>query len=163
MFDPAARDAALAEEASLVVWFDAFTQNVDRTPRNATLLVWHRKLYPIDHGAALFFHHDWPSREKKITSPFAEIKDHILLPWAKEIALAAKTAHEKLTQPVLREIVEMVPDAWIEAIPGEVSARDRREIFWRKCRCDIRGWSSISVVVRAIPLSFWSDAIRTPK
>ena len=127
MFDPAARDMARVEEASMLVWFDAYAQNIDRTPRNANLLVWHRKLYPIDHGAALFFHHDWPSREKKITSPFAEIKDHILLPWAKEIALAAKTAHEKLTQPVLREIVEMVPDEWLEAIPGEVSARDRRD------------------------------------
>ena len=119
MFDPAARDAAPADEASMVVWFDAYTQNIDRTPRNANLLVWHRKLYPIDHGAALFFHHDWPSREKKISSPFTEIKDHILLPWAKEIAVAAKMAHEKLTKPVLRGIVEMVPDAWFEAIPGD--------------------------------------------
>ena len=69
MFDPAARDTAPVDEASMMVWFDAFTQNIDRTPRNANLLVWHRKLYPIDHGAALFFHHDWPSREKKISSP----------------------------------------------------------------------------------------------
>ncbi|MGA8731337.1 MAG: HipA family kinase, partial [Terracidiphilus sp.] len=53
MFDPAARDTASPADASLTVWFDAFTQNVDRTPRNANLLVWHRKLYPIDHGAAL--------------------------------------------------------------------------------------------------------------
>src|SRR3984957_19342690 len=97
MFDPAARDKAPADEASMMVWLDAYTQNIDRTPRNANLLVWHRKLYPIDHGAALFFHHDWASREKKIDSPFAEIKDHILLPWATEIARVAKTAHERLT------------------------------------------------------------------
>ncbi len=49
----------------MMVWFDAFTQNVDRTPRNANLLVWHRKLYPIDHGAALFFHHDWATMGRK--------------------------------------------------------------------------------------------------
>jgi hypothetical protein len=126
MFDPAARDKAATEEASMLVWFDAYTQNIDRTPRNANLLVWHRKLYPIDHGAALFFHHDWPSREKKIAAPFVEIERHILLPWAKEIAQAAKTAHERLTEPVLRGIVEMVPEAWFEAIPGDVSASDRR-------------------------------------
>jgi hypothetical protein len=126
MFDPAARDKAAADEASLLVWFDAFTLNIDRTPRNANLLMWHRKLYPIDHGAALFFHHDWPSREKKIASPFAEIKEHILLPWAKEIELAAKTAHETLTEPVLRGIVEMVPEAWLAMIPGDVSTVDRR-------------------------------------
>src|SRR5580698_11320962 len=69
-FDPAARDTVSAEEASLLVWFDAYTQNVDRTARNANLLVWHKKLYPIDHGAALFFHHDWPTRETKIAAPF---------------------------------------------------------------------------------------------
>ena len=126
MFDPAARDTAPADEASMMVWFDAYTQNIDRTPRNANLLVWHRKLYPIDHGAALFFHHDWPSREKKIGSPFAEIKDHILLPWAKEIAKAGAMAHEKLTEPVLRGIVEMVPETWFKAIPGDVSVVDRR-------------------------------------
>jgi len=126
MFDPAARDKAPAAEASMLVWFDAFTQNIDRTPRNANLLVWHRKLYPIDHGAALFFHHDWPSMEKKIASPFSEIKDHILLPWAREIRYAAKIAHELLTEPVLRAIVDSVPDAWFEAIPGGITAADRR-------------------------------------
>ncbi len=126
MFDPAARDTAPADEASMLVWFDAFTQNIDRTPRNANLLVWHRKLYPIDHGAALFFHHDWPSRKKKIASPFVEIEQHILLPWAKGITQAAKVAHERLTEPVLREIVELVPQAWFEAVPGDVSASERR-------------------------------------
>jgi hypothetical protein len=126
MFDPAARDTAPANEASMMVWFDAYTQNIDRTPRNANLLVWHRKLYPIDHGAALFFHHDWPSREKKIDAPFAQIEQHVLLLWAKEIALAAKLAHERLTAPVLQGIVAMLPEAWLEAIPGSVDAAERR-------------------------------------
>jgi hypothetical protein len=126
MFDPAARDVAAAEEASLLVWFDSFTQNVDRTPRNANLLVWHRKLYPIDHGAALFFHHDWGSMEKKIASPFSEIEHHILLPWAKEIAPAAKVAHERLTSEVLTEILEQVPNAWLESIGGGMTAAERR-------------------------------------
>ncbi|MGC1421479.1 MAG: HipA family kinase [Terracidiphilus sp.] len=136
MFDPAARDTGRPDEASMMVWFDAFTQNIDRTPRNANLLVWHRKLYPIDHGAALFFHHDWPSREKKIAAPFAEIEQHILLPWAKRIPEAAKTAHERLTEPVLRGIVELVPDAWLEGIPGDVNTAERRagylEFFMRR-------------------------------
>jgi hypothetical protein len=126
MFDPAARDTASAEEASLVVWFDAFTQNVDRTPRNANLLVWHRKLYPIDHGAALFFHHDWANMEKRIESPFAQIEHHVLLPWAAEIEQAATIARGKLTPDVLAEIVGNVPDEWLEAIPGGLSAAERR-------------------------------------
>ncbi len=67
---------------------------------------------------------------RRLTAPFAQIEEHILLPWAKEIAQAAKTAHEKLTEPVLREIVEMVPETWLEAIPGEVSARDGARATW---------------------------------
>lgn len=127
MFDQAARDVAPAEEASMVVWFDAFVQNVDRTPRNANLLLWHRKLYPIDHGAALYFHHDWPSMEKKIAAPFAEIEHHILLPWAGEIPEAAAKAHKVLTREVLAEIVGNVPDVWLESIPGGPNSAERRE------------------------------------
>ena len=129
MFDPAARDKAPADEASMLVWFDAYTQNIDRTPRNANLLVWHHKLYPIDHGAALFFHHDWPSMDQKIASPFPQIKEHILLPWAREIRYAAKLAHERLTEPVLRGIVDLVPDEWLEAVPGDISPADRRAAY----------------------------------
>jgi hypothetical protein len=131
MFDPAARDTAPADEASMLVWFDAFTQNIDRTARNANLLVWHRKLYPIDHGAALYFHHDWPTMEKKTASPFAEIEQHILLPWATEIGRAAKIAHERLTQEVLEGIVGLVPDAWFDTIPGGGSAAERRAGYMR--------------------------------
>ena len=126
MFDPAARDAAPADEASMLVWFDALTQNIDRTPRNANLLVWHRKLYPIDHGAALFFHHDWPSLELKIASPFPQIKEHILLPWATDIRGAAAIAQRRLTGSVLNDIVNFIPDEWLAAIPGGISPADRR-------------------------------------
>jgi hypothetical protein len=126
MFDPAARDSAPADEASMLVWFDAFTQNIDRTPRNANLLVWHRKLYPIDHGAALYFHHDWSTMPHKIDSPFAQIKDHILLPWASEIKKVAKVAHERLTREMLEDIVAAVPEPWFEALPGGISAAERR-------------------------------------
>jgi hypothetical protein len=129
MFDPAARDAAPAEEASMLVWFDAFVQNVDRTPKNANLLVWHRKLHPIDHGAALFFHHNWPSMEKKIASPFNEIEHHILLPWATEIAQAGRIARDRLTPAVLAEIVGQVPDAWLEDNHDALSAAERRESY----------------------------------
>src|SRR5579863_182546 len=129
MFDPAARDIAPVDEASMLVWFDAYTQNIDRTPRNANLLVWHRKLYPIDHGAALFFHHDWPTMNDKVESPFAQVRDHILLPWAAEIERAGATAREKLTRAVLAGIVDAVPDAWLEAIPGDLSAEARRAAY----------------------------------
>lgn len=125
-FDPAARDKATPEEASLIVWFDAFTLNVDRTAKNANLLEWHRKIYPIDHGAALYFHHDWASMHEKAKSPFAEIRNHILLPWAAQIRQASVLAQAKLTPEALTEIVDLVPDAWLEAIPGNLSAAGRR-------------------------------------
>lgn len=126
MFDPAARDTAPADEASMLVWLDAFTMNVDRTPRNANLLVWHKKLYPIDHGAALYFHHDWESREAKIAAPFKQIEQHVLLPWASEIEKAGVTARERLTPAVLQQILNTVPDEWLEAIPGGAIADERR-------------------------------------
>jgi hypothetical protein len=126
MFDPAARDIAPAQEASMLVWLDAFTQNVDRTPRNANLLVWHRKLYAIDHGAAMFFHHDWPAMTQKIESPFSQIRQHILLPWATEIEAAGIAARQRLTPEQLDRILADVPDAWLEAIPGNLSPVERR-------------------------------------
>jgi hypothetical protein len=126
MFDPAARDTGPADEASLLVWFDAFVLNVDRTPRNANLLVWHRKLYPIDHGAALFFHHNWATREDKVASPFADIAQHILLPWASEIESAAAVARQRLTPEVLAAVVALVPDEWLSAIPDTPDPAERR-------------------------------------
>jgi hypothetical protein len=125
MFDPAARETASPTEASMTVWFDAFTINVDRTAKNANLLLWHRRLYLIDHGAALFFHHDWPSMEKKIESPFSDIAQHILLPWASKIDQAGAIARNKLTPAVLSEIVALVPDAWLDAVP-QIEPAERR-------------------------------------
>jgi hypothetical protein len=125
MFDRAARDTATAEEASLLVWLDAFTMNVDRTARNANLLVWHGKMYPIDHGAALYFHHDWDSRATKVASAFEQIREHILLPWASKLDEAGQIARERLTPEVMRAIVEAVPSEWLETFPGG-SAEEHR-------------------------------------
>jgi hypothetical protein len=129
MFDPAARDTVSPAEASLAVWFDAFVQNVDRTPRNANLLVWHRKLHLIDHGAALFFQHDWTTMPLKIGSPFTQIAQHILLPWAAEIEPAGILAKGRLSEQGFAEIVGQVPDAWLECIPGEQSPAEKRASY----------------------------------
>jgi hypothetical protein len=126
MFDPAARDRATADEASMLVWLDAFTMNVDRTPKNANLLTWHGKLYAIDHGAALYFHHDWASRESKVESPFKQIGEHVLLPWAAQIAEAGAKARSVLTRESLEGIVSMVPDEWLEASTSDGSADEVR-------------------------------------
>ena len=127
MFDAAAGDAGTPEVASMAVWFDAFVQNVDRTARNANLLVWHRMLYLIDHGAALFFHHNWPTAAQKALSPFQETQHHVLLPWASALEEAAKVAHGLLTPEILCEILAWVPDAWLES--DSVTAKERREAY----------------------------------
>lgn len=80
MFDPAAGDAPTSELASMAVWFDAFVTNVDRTARNPNLLCWHKSLYFIDHGAALYFHHDWKDPAARAQTRFPAIRDHVLLP-----------------------------------------------------------------------------------
>jgi hypothetical protein len=129
MFDPAARDTVPAAEASLAVWFDAFTQNVDRTPRNANLLVWHRKVYLIDHGAALYFHHNWETMPDKIESPFPEIGHHILLPWASRIEEASIHAHARLSREVLVKILEQVPDDWLDANYSEITPAQKRAAY----------------------------------
>jgi hypothetical protein len=129
MFDPAARDLVSREVASLGVWFDAFVQNVDRTPRNANLLCWHREVRFIDHGAALYFHHNWDTMPEKATSPFPQIRDHILLPWADNIAAASRIAHERLTSEVIREILALVPDEWLASESHPMPAEDRRKAY----------------------------------
>ena len=77
------------ELASAIVWFDALVTNVDRTPRNANMLMWHRRLWLIDHGAALYFHHAWDDYLARSTAPFVLIRDHVLLPIGTTITEAA--------------------------------------------------------------------------
>jgi hypothetical protein len=98
--------------ASKIVWFDALTANVDRTPRNANMLWWHKNLWLIDHGAAFFYHHHADTFAANSRNPFRQIKDHMLLPFADEIETADAEASAKLTPEVLREIVSLIPDEW---------------------------------------------------
>jgi hypothetical protein len=113
-FDPAAGDIASPEVASQVVWFDSFILNVDRTVRNPNLLWWHKSIYLIDHGAALYFHHNWATAKQVAASRFATIRQHVLLPWATEISEAYAEFLPALTREVLAEVVSLVPPAWLE-------------------------------------------------
>ena len=113
MFDPVA-DQPDPELASRIVWFDAYVTNVDRTARNANMLMWHRKLWLIDHGAALYFHHSWTNMDQRSKDPFALIKEHILLPFANAIETADEALPEVFTEHVIRRIVDLVPDDWLQ-------------------------------------------------
>jgi hypothetical protein len=118
MFDPAAGDKADAEFASRLVWFDAFVTNVDRTARNPNLLCWHKKLYPIDHGAALYFHHNWQNLEAAAVTRFSPIRDHVLLRWASQLAAIQQAARPLLMREALEQVLSLVPDAWLLPVPG---------------------------------------------
>ncbi|MGH8186420.1 MAG: HipA family kinase, partial [Steroidobacteraceae bacterium] len=109
MFDPVvlAPDARLASE---IVWFDALVTNVDRTVRNTNMLMWHRRLHLIDHGAALYFHHAWDDYLARSRDPFERIKDHVLLPFATRLAAAHEALLPRLTPDVIQAIVAQVPD-----------------------------------------------------
>ncbi|MFL5271837.1 MAG: HipA family kinase [Anaeromyxobacteraceae bacterium] len=130
-FDPVAAPPPLPEEASAVVWFDAFVMNVDRTPRNPNLLVWHRQLWLIDHGAALYFHHAWDGADERSGSPFPAVKDHVLLPWATQLAGAGAKLGSVLTPGAFARAVAEVPDGWLEGEPRFASAAEHRAAYVR--------------------------------
>jgi hypothetical protein len=124
-FDPAAGDSVEADLASSIVWFDAFITNVDRTPRNANLLWWHKVLHLIDHGAAFYFHHNWQTREEMARSRFPAVRDHVLLPWASRIAEADERLRPRLDEALFAGVIEQIPDAWLPVEDGLAPA-DRR-------------------------------------
>jgi len=90
-FDPLQATQVDPALAARIVWFDALLTNVDRTPRNPNLLLWHRQLWLIDHGAALYVHHTWTDYQRRARMPFAAIKDHVLLPAAGDIRAAGSS------------------------------------------------------------------------
>ena len=132
-FDPLVEppDSGLA---SRIVWFDALVTNVDRTPRNTNLLVWHNRLWLIDHGASLYFHHNWPARDGTALEaagrrPFAAVRDHVLLPFADSIPEADAALAPRLTPEVLRTTVGMIPDEWLANEPGFESVEEVRTAY----------------------------------
>ncbi|WP_101788883.1 HipA family kinase [Nonomuraea indica] len=112
--------------ASRVVWFDALVHNVDRSWRNPNLLVWHRETWLIDHGAALWFHHNWRTADPQ--RPF-DAGDHVLAPFATRLDAAAAELSAKITPELLEAVTALVPDAWLDGEPGFGSAQAVRDAY----------------------------------
>jgi hypothetical protein len=127
-FDPAAFpvDTALA---SAILWFDGLVCNMDRTRRNTNLLVWHRKLYLIDHGAALYFHHAPSPISSRARDRFPQIKDHVLLAHASAVADLDKELSERIDARFIENTVADIPEGWLSEHPGE--AQRLREEYTR--------------------------------
>lgn len=115
--------------ASAVVWFDALVCNVDRTARNVNMLMWHRRLWLIDHGAALYFHHAWNQRDQHALSPFPLIKDHVLLKFASALKEADAEMKARILIDKIAGIVELIPDAWLADDPGFDSKAEQRDAY----------------------------------
>jgi hypothetical protein len=118
-----------AQLASAIVWFDAFVCNVDRTARNVNMLLWHRRLWLIDHGASLYFHHAWDRDDRHAINPFALIKDHVLLKYADALAAIDVQMAALLTADKLANIVQWIPDSWLADDPGFAGKTAQREAY----------------------------------
>jgi len=113
-FSPAAGPPPDPNLAAAIVWLDALVTNVDRTPQNPNLLWWHRRLWLIDHGAALYWHHSPGVPAADPQTPFAQIADHVLLPYASSVADADARLAPLATEELLERVVAGVPDVWLD-------------------------------------------------
>lgn len=128
-FDPLAFSVD-PEEAGRIVWFDALVNNVDRSWRNPNLLWWRSELWLIDHGATMIWHHNWPGAEKSAARPY-DASDHVLRPFAPDVAAAAAALAPQVTEDLLAEVTAEIPDAWLADEPGFDTPDDLRRAYAR--------------------------------
>jgi len=129
-FDPVVTQVE-ARLASEIVWLDAFLTNIDRTFRNTNMLIWHKELWLIDHGAALYFHHTWDQWKKNAENPFVYVKDHVLLPKAALLEETDERFKKILTDEKLREIVALIPETWLQWEDTEQTQEEIREVYFQ--------------------------------
>ncbi len=129
-FDPVATQVD-PDLASRIVWLDAYLTNIDRTFRNTNMLMWHKELWLIDQGASLYFHHSWENWEKHAVSPFAYIKNHVLLPEASRLEEADAALRVLLTEEKIQEIVSLIPDDWLHWNDTHETPEEIRDIYLR--------------------------------
>lgn len=128
--------------ASKIVWLDAFLLNVDRTVRNTNMLLWHGEPWLIDHGASLYFHHNWDDRDKAISHPFPYIKDHAFIHKATELPKAGAQLQKIITPSIIANITALIPDEWlqwdgVEQSPDELRNEYRRILTSRLASSEI--------------------------
>ncbi|MEA2929497.1 MAG: hypothetical protein QOG38_1925 [Hyphomicrobiales bacterium] len=126
MFDPVVEQVS-ADLASRIVWFDAYVTNVDRTVRNTNMLMWHKRLWLIDHGATLYFHHTggWLTDRARARTPFALIKENVLLRRAGLLAEVDAGMAAMLTPAIIAAIVAQIPESWLEEGAAQRAAYSR--------------------------------------
>ena len=128
-FDPVVNkiDALLASQ---VVWLDSFLMNMDRTPKNTNMLVWHNELWLIDHGASFYFHHSWNNWNAQASAPFTLIKDHVLLPYASALEEVNDVFSTLLTTDFIQQLVRTLPEDWLTEAPFLSVEEHRNAYVW---------------------------------
>lgn len=127
-FDPAAVevDPLLASQ---IVWLDAYITNIDRTIKNTNMLIFHKELWLIDHGAAFYFHHTWDNWQKAALSPFPYVKDHVLIRYASKLEEVDKGFRAILTDEVIVQIANTIPSDWLNWNTEHESIEDIRNVY----------------------------------
>jgi hypothetical protein len=113
-YNPAAGPPPDPQLAAAIVWLDALTTNVDRTPQNPNLLLWHGRIWLIDHGSALYLQHAWDDPPAHALRAFPAIGGHVLLPCAGDIGAADQRLAPQLGRDVVERVLALVPDDWFE-------------------------------------------------
>lgn len=115
--------------ASKVVLLDSIISNMDRTVKNTNLLNWNKELWLIDHGASFYFHHSWTTWEKHASGTFPLIKDHVMLDRATKLAAASAEIKSTLTDELVDQIIELIPDDFLEENSDSIPPMEKREIY----------------------------------
>ncbi|MFE9426074.1 HipA family kinase [Kitasatospora sp. NPDC006697] len=115
-------------EAGSVVWLDALTANVDRTTANPNLMVWHKKLWLIDNGAGLVFHHRWSTALTAVDRAY-DLSSHALGSYRPDLTAADAKLAPQVTEELLREVVALVPEEWLAGEDGFASVGELREAY----------------------------------
>lgn len=115
--------------ASKVVLLDSIISNIDRTVKNTNLLNWNKELWLIDHGASLYFHHNWNSWKNHLDKTFPSIKDHVLLERANHLSEASEEIKKIITKEKIFEIVKLIPDEWLYDESSDLSPSSMKEAY----------------------------------
>ena len=129
-FDPVVTSVD-AKLASQIVWLDAFITNIDRSAKNTNMLIWNKELWLIDHGSCLNFQYTWTDWEIKAKSPFAYIKEHVLLNKASQLSEVNSEFKKILSDEKLKSIVALIPDGWLVWEESNETPEQRREIYYQ--------------------------------
>lgn len=150
-FDPAVDRDVSPELAADIVWFDAFTTNIDRTPRNVNLLVCRERVWMIDHGASLYIHHQWKGWESRVQSAFPQIQDHVLLPFSGDLTAADARMRPLLTDDVIHAAVADIPGEWLQGDTQFTSLDEHRQRYVDYLRQRLHGpraWLQAAIEAR---------------